>query len=74
MLQSNQGNWFWENLCTRVPLETIWFTLAYASFEDFKLLQMDVKSAFLNDFIKEEVYVGQTLGSLIIHIPIMFLK
>ena len=33
--------------------------LAYASIMDFKLYQMDVKSAFLNGFIQEEVYVGQ---------------
>ena len=33
-------------------------TLAYSSFKDFKLFQMDVKSAFLNGFI-EEVYVKQ---------------
>jgi len=37
-------------------------TLAFASFKDFKLLQMDVKSAFLNDFIEEEVYVEQSPG------------
>jgi len=29
---------------------------------DFKLYQMDVKSAFLNGFIQEEVYVGQPPG------------
>ena len=29
---------------------------------DFKLYQMDVKSAFLNGFIKEEIYVEQPLG------------
>ncbi|GJY61971.1 retrovirus-related pol polyprotein from transposon TNT 1-94 [Tanacetum coccineum] len=29
---------------------------------DFKLFQMDVKSAFLNGFINEEVYVAQPLG------------
>ena len=36
--------------------------LAFASFMDFKLNQMDVKSAFLNRFIEEEVYVEQPLG------------
>nr|GEV11995.1 hypothetical protein [Tanacetum cinerariifolium] len=29
---------------------------------DFKLFQMDVKSAFLNSFINEKVYVAQPLG------------
>ena len=33
--------------------------LAFASFKDFKLFQMDVKSVFLNGFMKEEVYVEQ---------------
>ncbi|GJT80867.1 retrovirus-related pol polyprotein from transposon TNT 1-94 [Tanacetum coccineum] len=36
--------------------------LAYACALDFKLFQMDVKSAFLNSFINEEVYVAQPLG------------
>ncbi|GJR02082.1 retrovirus-related pol polyprotein from transposon TNT 1-94 [Tanacetum coccineum] len=30
--------------------------------QDFKLFQMDVKSALLNGFINEEVYVAQSLG------------
>nr|GEY34327.1 hypothetical protein [Tanacetum cinerariifolium] len=33
--------------------------LAYPCALDFKLFQMDVKSAFLNGFINEEVYVAQ---------------
>jgi len=36
-------------------LEAIRLLLAYASIMKFKLYQMDVKSAFLNGFIKEDV-------------------
>ncbi|GJT83937.1 retrovirus-related pol polyprotein from transposon TNT 1-94 [Tanacetum coccineum] len=36
--------------------------LAYACALDFKLFQIDVKSAFLNGFINEEVYVTQPPG------------
>jgi len=43
-------------------LEAIRMLLAYASIMDFKLYQMDVKSAFLNDFIQEEVYIAQPFG------------
>nr|GEZ82535.1 copia protein [Tanacetum cinerariifolium] len=50
---------------TYVPvarLEFIRILLAYACALDFKLFQMDVKSAFLNGFIDEEVYMAQPLG------------
>ncbi|RQW15590.1 hypothetical protein EHS17_15985, partial [Rhodobacteraceae bacterium CH30] len=43
-------------------LEAIRMLLAYASIMDFKLYQMDVKSAFLNGLIQEEVYVEQPPG------------
>ncbi|GJW89137.1 copia protein [Tanacetum coccineum] len=43
-------------------LESIRKLLAYACSLDFKLYQMDVKSAFLNGFINEEVYVAQPQG------------
>ena len=36
--------------------------LAYACAHNIKLYQMDVKSAFLNGYINEEVYVEQPLG------------
>ncbi|GJR03580.1 retrovirus-related pol polyprotein from transposon TNT 1-94 [Tanacetum coccineum] len=43
-------------------LESIKIILAYACALDFKLFQMDVKSAFLNGLINEEVYVAQPPG------------
>jgi hypothetical protein len=38
-------------------LESIRILLAFAASKGFKLYQMDVKSAFLNGVIQEEVYV-----------------
>ncbi|GKA12665.1 retrovirus-related pol polyprotein from transposon TNT 1-94, partial [Tanacetum coccineum] len=43
-------------------LDSIRILLAIACANDFKLYQMDVKSAFLNGFINEEVYVAQPPG------------
>nr|GEV47849.1 copia protein [Tanacetum cinerariifolium] len=43
-------------------LKSIRILLAYACALDFKLFQMNVKIAFLNGFINEEVYAAQTLG------------
>ncbi|GKC00799.1 putative ribonuclease H-like domain-containing protein [Tanacetum coccineum] len=43
-------------------IEAIRLLLAYASFKDFMVYQMDVKSAFLYGKIEEEVYVCQPPG------------
>ncbi|GJV18795.1 putative ribonuclease H-like domain-containing protein [Tanacetum coccineum] len=43
-------------------IEAIRLFLAYASFKDFVIYQMDVKSAFLYEKIEEEVYVCQPPG------------
>ena len=48
---------FEETFAPVARLEAIRITLAFASYKDFKLFQMDVKSTFLNGFIEEEVYV-----------------
>ncbi|GJV52024.1 putative ribonuclease H-like domain-containing protein [Tanacetum coccineum] len=45
-----------------VRIEAIRLFLAYASFKDFVVYQMDVKSAFLYRKIEEEVYVCQPPG------------
>jgi hypothetical protein len=43
-------------------LESIRILLSYATHHDFKLHQIDVKSAFLNGPLQEEVYVEQPPG------------
>ncbi|GJT31122.1 retrovirus-related pol polyprotein from transposon TNT 1-94 [Tanacetum coccineum] len=51
-----------ETYASVARLESIRILLAYACALDFKLFQMDVKSAFLNGFINEEVYMAQPPG------------
>jgi hypothetical protein len=53
---------FYETYAPVARLESIRILIAYATYHSFKLYQMDVKSAFLNDPIKEEVYVVQPPG------------
>nr|GEW97222.1 hypothetical protein [Tanacetum cinerariifolium] len=43
-------------------IEAIRLFLAYAAHKDFTVFQMDVKTAFLNGILNEEVYVGQPPG------------
>jgi hypothetical protein len=53
---------FEETFAPVARLESIRILLAYVAHHSFKLFQMDVKSAFLNGPIKEEVYVEQPPG------------
>ncbi|GKB77511.1 retrovirus-related pol polyprotein from transposon TNT 1-94, partial [Tanacetum coccineum] len=57
-----EGIYFDETFAPVERLDSIRILLAYACAHDFKLFQMDVKSAFLNGFINEEVYVAQPPG------------
>jgi len=43
-------------------LEVVRLLLAFSCIKGFKLFQMDVKSAFLNGYINEEVFVSQPPG------------
>jgi hypothetical protein len=54
-----EGLDFDETYAPASRLESIHILLAYATYHGFKIYQMDVKSAFLNGPIKEEVYVEQ---------------
>jgi hypothetical protein len=53
---------FGETFALVARLESIQILLAYTAHHFFRLFQMDVKSAFLNGPIKEEVYVEQPPG------------
>ena len=54
-----EGIDFDETFASVARLESIRILLAIASHLNFKLYQMDVKSAFLNGMLQEEVYVEQ---------------
>ena len=54
-----EGLDFGETYAPVARLEAIRILLAYACAHNIKLYQIDVKSAFLNGYINEEVYVEQ---------------
>nr|GEV91209.1 hypothetical protein [Tanacetum cinerariifolium] len=47
-----------ETFAPVARIEAIRLFLAYAAHRDITVFQMDVKTAFLNEILKEEVYVG----------------
>ena len=57
-----EGIDFGETYVPVARLEAVKLLLAYACLKGFRLHQMDVKSAFLNGYIDEEVYVIQPPG------------
>ena len=64
-----EGIDFDETFAPLARLESIRILLAIASHLNFKLYQMDVKSAFLNGMLQEEVYVEQPKGFVDPHRP-----
>nr|GEY55653.1 retrovirus-related Pol polyprotein from transposon TNT 1-94 [Tanacetum cinerariifolium] len=53
---------FEESFAPVARLEAVWIFIAYAAQKSFPIYQMDVKTAFLNGPLKEEVYVAQPDG------------
>jgi len=55
----------YENtFCPKVKIASVRLLLPLASYLDLELFQMDVKTAFLNGNIKEEIYMDQPIGFL----------
>jgi hypothetical protein len=57
-----KGIEFEETFSPVAKMEAIYFLLAYACSKNVKVYQMDVKSAFLNGELEEEVYIEQPEG------------
>ncbi|GKA67644.1 retrovirus-related pol polyprotein from transposon TNT 1-94, partial [Tanacetum coccineum] len=57
-----EGIDFEESFALVACLEAVWIFVAYAAHKSFPIYQMDVKMAFLNGPLKEEVYVAQPDG------------
>ena len=51
-----------ENFAPVARIEAIRILIAFVAHMEFKLYQMDVKSAFLNEYLKEKVYAMQPPG------------
>nr|GEV19769.1 copia protein [Tanacetum cinerariifolium] len=60
---------FEESFTPVARLEAVWLFVAYAAHKSFPVYQMDVKTAFLNRPLKEEVYVNHPDGFVDPHHP-----
>ena len=65
-----------ETFVSVASMESIRILLALAWHLKFKLYQIDVKTTFLNGFLKEDVYVAQPKGFTDPHFPdhVLYLK
>ncbi|GKE83334.1 retrovirus-related pol polyprotein from transposon TNT 1-94, partial [Tanacetum coccineum] len=57
--RQEEGIDFEESFAQVDRLEAVRIFIAYVAHKSFTIYQMDVKMAFLNDHLKEEVYVSQ---------------
>nr|GEY20325.1 retrovirus-related Pol polyprotein from transposon TNT 1-94 [Tanacetum cinerariifolium] len=64
-LMQEEGINFEESFAPIARIEAIHIFIANAASKNMKIFQMDVKTAFLNGELKEEVYVSQPEGLLI---------
>ena len=64
-----KGVYFDESFAPMARLESIRILMSIACTMNFKLYQMDVKCAFLNGYLNEEVFVEQPKGFEDPHFP-----
>nr|GEV93525.1 uncharacterized mitochondrial protein AtMg00810-like [Tanacetum cinerariifolium] len=62
--RQEEGIYFEESFAPIVRLEAIRSFLVYAAHKNMVVYQMDVKTAFLNGNLREEVYVSQPDGTI----------
>ncbi|GJW37848.1 retrovirus-related pol polyprotein from transposon TNT 1-94 [Tanacetum coccineum] len=62
--RQEEGIDFDDSFALVAQLEAVRIFIAYAAHKSFTIYQMDVKTAFLNSPLKEEVYVKQPDGSV----------
>nr|GFC82948.1 retrovirus-related Pol polyprotein from transposon TNT 1-94 [Tanacetum cinerariifolium] len=60
--RQEEGIDFEESFAPVARLEAIWIFLAYTAHKNMVVYQMDVKTAFLNGNLREDVYVSQPDG------------
>ncbi|GJU05513.1 retrovirus-related pol polyprotein from transposon TNT 1-94 [Tanacetum coccineum] len=60
--RQEEGIYFEESFAPVTRIEAIRIFIANAASKNMTIYQMDVKTTFLNDELKEEVYVGQPEG------------
>jgi hypothetical protein len=67
--RQKEGIHYEETFAPIARLEAIRILLAFSVAKRFRLYQMDMKSAFLNGFLEEEVYVRQPPGFESVQFP-----
>ena len=61
-----QGIDYDETFSPVAKLKSVRIMLAIAAYYDYEIWQMDVKTAFLNGFLKEELYMMQPEGFVVL--------
>ncbi|GJY69266.1 retrovirus-related pol polyprotein from transposon TNT 1-94, partial [Tanacetum coccineum] len=67
--KQEEGIDFEESFAPVARLEAVQMFIAYVAHKNITIFQMDVKTAFLNGLLKEEVYVSQPKGFIDLEFP-----